>query len=279
MHIGFDNPFRLRRNVHYFEYRGVRFKLIQNNPRRWADVLLTIVDSHDSPAAKRAYSVAGEFASALSWEFGVGTAIHGVTGGPGVPRAFRLRRAQCVSFVFPELTFRGMHVGYNISRIAHVTNEQQKIGLTLFREALGANKVLLSLLLNWQVMEIRHGDPVGWINRVVRRHPEALIGAQHQLQELPVQGRGVGQYLLEDCRHAIAHIRRKPGRRALKFDDEDENGRLWRSARVTQELARHYMRTELGVTERLYLVRPRRGGFPRYLDQAAIEQGWYKSVR
>ncbi len=28
MHIAFDNPFRLKRNVHYFEYGGVRFKLL-----------------------------------------------------------------------------------------------------------------------------------------------------------------------------------------------------------------------------------------------------------
>ncbi len=260
MHIAFDNPFRLKRNVHYFEYGGVRFKLIQNDPRKWADVLVTIVDSYNSPAVQRAYSAAGEFASALSWEFGVGTAIREV-GGPGVGQTFRLRQARCVSFVFPGITFRGMHIGHTLSRIARITNEQQKIGLTLFREALGSNKVLLALLLTWQIMEIRHHDPVSWVNNVVGQQPQVLQRAHNELSELPLQGRTVGQYLLDDCRHAIAHIRRKPGRRVLKFDDEDENGRLWRSARVTEELARHYIHAELGVNERLYLVRPHHGGF------------------
>jgi methylamine utilization protein MauJ len=145
----------------------------------------------------------------------------------------------------------------------------------------GANKVLLSLLLNWQIMEIRHSDPVGWVNRVVRRNPQIFLRAvtHRTLSELPLQGRSLGQYLLDDCRDAIAHIRRKPGRRALRFDDEEENGRLWRSAEVTKELARHYIRAELGVTELLHLVRPRRGGFPRYVDEATIQQGGYRSVR
>ena len=281
MHIAFDNPFRLKGNVHYFEYGGVRFKLIQNNPRKWADVLLTIVDDAYGASAQSAYSAAGEFASALSWDFGVGATIHETYGGPGVRPAVRLRQARCVSFVFPGIPFRGMHVGHTISRIARITDEQQKIGLTLFREALTSNRVMLSLLLNWQVMEIRHGDPVGWVNKTIRRNPQILSygPASRALTELPLGGKSLGQYLLNDCRHAIAHIRRKPGKRALRLDDEEENRRLWLSAQVTKELARHYIRSELGVVEQLHLVRPRRGGFPRYLDLATIKGGWFRSVR
>ena len=109
---------------------------------------------------------------------------------------------------------------------------------------------------------------------MVRRNAQIfLLGVAHRaLRELPLQGRSLGQYLLDDCRHAIAHIRRKPGRRALKFDDEEENGRLWRSARVTEVLARHYIASALGVTERLHLVRPRRGGFPVYLDEGPFSR-------
>jgi hypothetical protein len=128
-------------------------------------------------------------------------------------------------------------------------------------------------------MEIRDNDPVGWIDDTVGQHPLVLASSNIALSDLPLQGRSLGQYLLEDCRHAIAHIRRKPGRKPLRFDDEEENGRLWRSAQVTQELARHYIGSELGVIERLYLVRPHEGGFPRYLDEATIRQGSYKSVQ
>ena len=69
MHIGFDNSSRLWKKVFYFEYKGIRFKLIQNNPRKWCDVLLTIIPSHNNEEAKNeAYLKASEFLSALSWE-------------------------------------------------------------------------------------------------------------------------------------------------------------------------------------------------------------------
>jgi len=44
MHIGFDNSARLWKNVIYFEYKGVRYKLIQNNNRMYCDVLLTVTE-------------------------------------------------------------------------------------------------------------------------------------------------------------------------------------------------------------------------------------------
>ena len=129
----------------------------------------------------------------------MGTSIREV-GGPGVLSTFRLRQAQCVSRVFPSIPFAGMHVGHSISRIARITTEQQKIGLTLFREALSSNKVLLSFLLSWQIMEIRHSDPVRWINETLRRHPQAshrvpggsLIWARRR------HARGGGSPVLQD---------------------------------------------------------------------------------
>jgi hypothetical protein len=37
MEIGFDNSCRLARKRYMFQYRGVAFKLVQDNPRRWAE--------------------------------------------------------------------------------------------------------------------------------------------------------------------------------------------------------------------------------------------------
>ncbi len=282
LNISLDNPNRLNRKVHYFEYRGVRFKLVQNNPRKWSDTLLTIVSNdYRSPEAHAAYAAAGEFASALSWEFDAGVTVGGLGGG-SFPPALTLRHARPRQFVFPRVPFSRisrMLGGYSIEQIARITSEQQRIGLTLYREALSSNKELLSLLLNWQVLEIRHGDPVGWINKVVRKHAHDLIEVIRLLPELSLGGGSLGNYLLDDCRHAIAHIRRKPGKRALKFDDEDESRRIWYSAKVTKELARFYIRTQLNVTQRLYLVRPRSGGFPIYLDEATIGRSSFSSVK
>jgi hypothetical protein len=277
MHLAFDNPFRLKHDVHYFEYNGVRFKLIQNNPRKWSDVLITIVDSARSATAAHAFSVAGEFASALSWELGVGTAVRAI-GGPGIRDDFKLRQARCVVRVFPEITYSGNIRGFDIQRIARITNQEHRIGLTLYREAKSANKVILSLLLFWQIMEIRHGA-IGWVDNIATKQQRLTDKIQEHLQRLPLGNQSLGYYLWDYCRNAIAHIRRYPGKRVLRFDDSDEAGRLWLSARVAEELAHYYIEHELNVTESVYLVRPGSGGFPRYLDQDTIAKGWYRAVR
>jgi len=260
----------------------VRFKLVQSNPRKWSDTLLTIVpNDYRSSEAHTAYAAAGEFASALSWEFDAGVTIGGLGGG-SFPPTFTLRRARPRQFVFPRVPFTHisrMVGGYSIERIGRITDEHQRIGLTLYREALSSNKELLALLLYWQILEVRNKEPVGWINKVVRKHPQKLVQVIQYLPELPLAGRNLGNYLLDDCRDAIAHIRRQPGRRPLKFDDDDESRRIWYSARVTKELARFYIRTQLNVTDHLYLVRPRKGGFPTYLDEDTIGRGSFRSVR
>ena len=68
MHIAFDNSCRLRNRVYYFEYKNIRFKLIQNNPNKWSDVLLTILPGHDESLTDKVRTIAGEFLSLLSWQ-------------------------------------------------------------------------------------------------------------------------------------------------------------------------------------------------------------------
>jgi len=73
MEIGSDKAFRLAKNVHYFQFNGVRFKFIQNLPtktKRWSDALITIVDDWNSAQARTALTTAGQWASALAWETG-----------------------------------------------------------------------------------------------------------------------------------------------------------------------------------------------------------------
>ena len=267
MHIAFDNVCRLRRRVHYFEYKSVRFKLIQNDPRRWSDVLVTLLPTFHAPEEDRVFRAAGEFVSGLSWANHSRMSLRSV-GGPGVPAGFTLRQAKCRVRVFPEIPFAGKLIGHDISRIADIENEQQRVALTLFREASSCNKPFMAFLLFWQVMEVRKaGEVVGWINKMQARKPRELHLSQNGLRQLPIGGRRLGDYLQEDCRHAIAHITRRPGKTALRFDDIDESGRMNLSARLIAQLAEHFIRTELGVSRWRYLVRRSPRGFPVYLSE------------
>jgi len=265
-HICFDNSARLTRDVYYFEYRGTRFKLIQNNPRKWSDVLLTIVPADDRKAQQRAYAIAGEFLSALAWENGSRVALANC-GGPGVPDRYTLRKARCRVFTFPQVPFGGHMVGYGLSVIPDIETDVQRIALTLFREARSSNKVWLAFLFYWQVMEVGGDNAVGWVNSVYYKQRKVHLGSE-ELQGLPLKGRRIGEYLEDDCRHAIAHIRRRPGKTALRLDVGDENRRIAASTGVVKRFAEHYIRERLGLKKKVYLVRRRGRGFPTYVDQA-----------
>lgn len=84
----------------YIKYLGSRFKLIQNNPRKWSDVLLTIVPHPNSVEAQKAYSAAGEFLSALSWEITSSVALR--YRGAGLQEGSSIRQAIDVELILSQ---------------------------------------------------------------------------------------------------------------------------------------------------------------------------------
>ena len=262
LNIAFDNTLRLKNRVYYFEYKGIRFKLIQNNPCKWADVLITVVSSTDDRSNDLVRSTAGEFLSALSWQNRSQVAVQ-FLGYDGLPDNVHLRNVKCLWHTFPQTPFAGKIRGYGIDQIPAIETEEQRIALTLFREAFSSNKVLLSFLLYWQILEIGGVEPVGWINKVLTRRshfepPWVDIG------QLSLGSKTLGYYLLDDCRHVIAHIRRKPGKTYLKLDLSAENKRLAISTRIVESFARHYIKTDLALTETMWLTRGKNRLFPVY---------------
>ena len=275
MHIAFDNTRRLQRKRYLFEYRGVRFKLVQSNPRKWADHLLTIVPQDNLSAREQAFSAASEFLSALAWENGADVAVW-EAGSCGWPDDRPLQKAEPNIFVFPRIPFRGNVVGHNLTRIPWVKNEAQRIALALFREARASNNDYLSFLFFWQVLEVCGGSPEGFVDKVFRKPRARLRIDQFYLDRLPLNGRTLGHYLRDDCRDAIAHIRRKPGRKKLDLDKPDERMRLAISTRVVEAFARYCISDVLGLTEHVDLVRPRKGGFPSFVDRQKVLNGDFR---
>src|SRR5438105_15864863 len=111
MHIAVSNSNRLRRRVYYFEYGGVHFKLIQNNPHKWADVLLTILPDATWSSEQGPYTAAAEFLSALSWQNRAAIDFH-PAGGMGIQDNASLTSARCRVFTFPTIPFYGNMRGY-----------------------------------------------------------------------------------------------------------------------------------------------------------------------
>ncbi|NQU73299.1 MAG: hypothetical protein HQ547_01135 [Candidatus Omnitrophica bacterium] len=268
MHIGFDNNCRLSRRVYYFEYGSIRYKLIQNNMRKWQDVLLTIIGGiNNGPSKEQAYSVAAEFLSALSWENDSRIKLEHI-GGPGRGKRFTLKKAKCQSFTFPRVPFGGYAIGYNISRIPKIETNEQKIALTLFREASSSNNYYLSFLFYWQILEIAKTNPIGWVNKIYKkRHQNKFYIEQRDLDILSIGTKSLGDYLNDDCRHAIAHIIRKPNKRRLRLDTLEDCTRIAVGTRVVEGFAKFYIKNKLQLNKNMYLVRKGSKGFPFYADE------------
>lgn len=269
LQISFDNSKRLAKKQYYFEYRGIQFKLIQDNPRKRADHLLTIVPDIDGPVREKAFSTVAEFLSALGWENGSRVAVW-ESGAVSWPSEYALRLAKPSIFTFPRIAVGGGALGYDLIRIPHIETEQQRVALALFREANASNNDYLSFLFFWQILETGGGNPVGFINKSYRRHRSKVRISSQEINQLPLRGRSLGNYLLDDCRHAIAHIRRRLGKASLDVDNPSERRRLALSVNVMKAVAEHYIREQLDLKNTLFLAYRKKREIPVYIDRRIV---------
>jgi len=269
LHIAFDNTRRLKKQVYYFRYRDHLFKLIQNSPRKHADVLLTLIPTARGEEEQIAYSLASEFLSALSWENNSQIAMrHG--GGYGARDGVSLRSARCGIYDIPKLpSYYSSMKGYTIDRIPKVETEEQRTALTLFRDGYSSNHTYLSFLLYWQVLDTAGGIATEIATQIYGAHKRSLH-IQSSIEQLNLGGQDLGDYLWERCRNAIAHIKRANNRTSIKPDNAEDNRRIFISTHIICEIARYFIRHYLNLSESLYLVRCRGITYPLYADEAFV---------
>ncbi len=275
MHICFDNDKRLRQKQYLFEYCGVRFKLVQENPRKWADHLLTVIPRYDITHRESAFSVASQFLAALSWENRARVAVW-EAGGWSLSGDIPLSKARPRTFTRPNVPFGGDVTPYELSRIPKVETDSERIALTLFREARASNNIYLSFLFFWQILEIMGDKPEKLIERAYRRDRQRLMLHSDDLAALPLQGRSLSNYLRDDCRDAIAHINRKPGKRKLELDKVEERTRITVSTRVIRAFAEYQIVHGIGLKASLYLVRASPRSVPIFSEERFIDAHGYR---
>jgi hypothetical protein len=276
-HIALSNTVRFAEDSYLFEYRDVRFKLVQNDPSKHADVLLTILPGRDEKAQDHAFAVAGEFVSALAWSIGLPMAVEPAGGMPeGVAT---IEAARCACFGSPQFFTMGNIRGHSISSIAQIETDEQRRALALFREADSANKTIMSFLLYWQVMDIPPQgwpatNPSAWVDDEDSAGRIFLRDDQRDLLDRLRRGRSLGKYLSDDCRNAIAHLRRSARQRVVLFDDREDLRRFRVSSDVAKDLARQYIRAKLGLSKRMTLLREGKDGFPVYIKAGGTPIGY-----
>ena len=275
MQIAFDNNRRLWRNVFYFDYKGIHFKLIQSNSRECRDVLLTIISDTNhaqwESEKRKAYETGTEFLAALSWENNAVIKVGESTGGCGVPDGFTLRRAKSCGKDFPRIPRFGSRRSYDICKIPEVQNQEQRDALALFREACASNNNYLAFLFLWHILKIGNKHPDRWVDNAYQNKRDRLRlsrGDTERLKKLVPEGESIEKYFREACRNAIAHISdRDPGKVKIKLDALEDNERITRSLWIVKEFARLYIMDKLELQKRMYLVRKHGKSFPVYISE------------
>lgn len=245
LQIGVSKQFRFARNCFLFEHAGHSFKYVQSSANRWADVVLCLVSNHGAEDEKAAYRAAASFLASVAWASGCRIAVHPI-GGSSYPDGWSLQRAKPNIRAFAVIPAAGIGPRFDVVRLAQVTEDIQERALSMYREVGVSSSQLLSFLLMWQIIELRY-KPEGWTtkqyNKVLKPSLEEHVG------RLPLKGRQLGEYLLNDCRHAIAHLKRKPGEVTLGLDDLADRARLSASLYVLDAIVRHFIRNDLGVNK------------------------------
>jgi hypothetical protein len=151
-------------------YRGVAFKLVQNRSRRYADHLLSIVETEEE--RRRAFAIAAEFISAVAWTNRTRMAVWDC--GYMTWQREDLRKARPNMHDFRVVNFSGNVVGATIDSLPFVETPDQRKGLALFREARASNNEFVRFLFAWQVMDLGGTNARDYANKVVRKSSNNL---------------------------------------------------------------------------------------------------------
>lgn len=290
MKISFDSSVRLKRNVYYFKYGSHEFKLIQHRSPNHKNALLTIVQDCNEKYINSAYSAASEFLAALSWEHSSKVVMSLGHGGSGINENFKLRSAKCHALGHSVYRKRRA-VGFDIDVIPSVETRDQRTALILYRDAESSNHIYLSFLLFWQIMEIQGEKASVLVNDVYKKYeknPSVFDQDMHLLrfngkpfnEWLNKNYKSIGENLLDDCRHAIAHITRtRSGKTAIRLDNATDNRRISWSLKIVHTCAKIYIEEHLKLDNRMYLVKRKDEQVPFYVESGQLGPGTYSDTK
>jgi hypothetical protein len=175
-----------------------------------------------------------------------------------------ISNAKQSSFTFPRIPTRGLSRNHSIGKIPLIKEGYQRRALMLYREANASNNDFLSFIFFWQILETRNTSAINYVNNTYRKKRSAFAYIERHIESLPLNGRKLGDYLLNDCRHAIAHIRRRRNKNSLNVDCLAERERFWNSLIVAKAFAEHYIKYAIDLNESLILVRKHNNTIPFY---------------
>lgn len=207
------------------------------------------------------------YCSCLAWERRAAIIVDG-GGGYGTTKELTIRKVRRV-----DVTLRTMPVmtySLSIERIPYVYNRDQEDAIGLYREAFVSNSPFYKFLCLWNILNIPTRKTeliIQWINETLQ-NKKSRIFPNNYINKLEKKSINIGGYLDEECRDAIAHIRRRqPNRTHIDPNNAEDYSRIASSAYLLEDLVRIYIREALKLNENQFLFKLKQRDIPEYLTE------------
>lgn len=241
----FDTTCRFSKAEYIFEFEGRKYRLIRGTDKE-LDKLCTIADGSQKEN-DNCHETTMRLLDYLAWELGQPIRYVGA-GGQGYSEG-KLNLDTALINCFHGRVLRNLVV--DISTIPDVTNDTQQLALSLWNEARASDSPFLGFINYWKILELPpHGKrlkgkpsirAIKWVNSV----PSHRVYMGKEMEGILAKEKiDLGAYLYDNCRNAIAHVTRESTLVPSKIADRLK---VYLASRVAEDMARYYMREELGL--------------------------------
>ncbi len=274
MQVNFDSYWMLAKPSCVFRFRNREYRMLRGKGpqnRKEKDCILTILTNYDKEEESKIYRDIMIYYGCLSWEYHTPIIVGG-GGGYGNSKKVSIRSVRRVDVSKRDLPI-GVHY-LSIGRIPYVYTKDQEDAIGLYREAIASGSPFYKFLCLWNILNIpsRKSNLVKrWINDTTEKKKDKIFPNNH-INGLKAKKRDIADYLDEECRDAVSHVRRdSPQRTHIDPNDINDRFRIATSAYFLENLARLYIVDELKLDTAQFLFQFKNKSIPEYLTDKGIK--------
>ena len=212
-------------DVHLFDWRGTPVRWINQTDQRFASLTIPCDEPDDTASG---YRVGMEFLASLSFVSNQSARVVtwiGVWPAGGTALAQTKRKPGSVG------------LSADVSDLAERGGHKRNLGMAFFREGMSSGSVYYSFLSFWKVIQLafnEDGDAIKrWVEESVRSIQDRNV--QLRVKEIMETENGIGTYLWNSCRCAIAHASKNP---VVDPDNLEDQYRIQGDLPIASKLAR-----------------------------------------
>jgi len=269
--VDFDSYWKLAKASYVFKYRDNSYRMLRGRGQgrnKERDCILSIIDEGQVDNVAREIMI---YLGCLSWEHRTPMLVT-LAGGRGYGGRLGIKTVRRSIITKRMLPSQMLYL--TINRIPYVETKDQEDAIGLYREAMASGSPFYKFLCLWNILNIptrKTGLVINWVNDAIKNKKHRIY-PNHHIDVLSKKGVDIGKHLDDECRDAIAHIRRDlPSKTHIDINSNKDYGRIAASAYFLEDLSRLYVAEELKLIKSQFLYQRKTRDIPEYLTEEEIQ--------